>query len=184
MQPKSNLIVNGDFEASNTSVSPWKLTPSLFNIVPITLTPTLFTFDSGKNALDLNFDYYPVSINQNVTTTVGTTYLLTFVISASNNDPTFSASVSTKSGIMYATGAQVQSFSITADATTGKFGYVTVQYYFVANQANTMITIGSTTPQNYGPIIDNVKLSPVVRLTFHLYYYYYYCCCCYGSYLF
>ena len=154
--------MNGDFETSSTSVTPWKLTPSLFNIVPITLKPSLFAFDYGSNGLDLNTGIYPTSIYQNVSTTVGATYLLTFILSASNDDPTFSASVRTKTGIVYATGAQVKMFSITADEATGKFRFNTVQYYFVANQANTMITIGSTTPQNYGPMIDNINLSLVV----------------------
>ena len=149
-------------------MTPWKLTPSLFNIVPLTLKPTLFTIDYGKYAFDLNVDGYPVSINQNVSTKVNTTYLLTFVVSGSKDDPNFLASIRTKSGIVYANGSQVQTFSIVADEATGKFGYSTVQYYFVATKNTTVITIGSTTPQNYGPMIDNVKLSPVVRNLIYL----------------
>ena len=90
--------------------------------------------------------------------------MLTFVLTASNNDPTFSNSNNVKTGIVSASGAQVQTFSITADPNTNLFGVATVQYYFVATQSSTVITVGSTTPYYYGPIIDNVKLSPVVSV--------------------
>ena len=156
------MIVNGDFESSAYSVSPWVVTPSLFNIVQIVLTPLPFTFGYGTYGLDLNKDYYPISINQTVTTTVGSTYLLTFVLTGSNNDINANDRTYTKSGIVSATGAQVQTFSIAADPITAEYGVVTVQYYFVATQAKTVISIGSTTPRSNGPIIDNIKLSPVV----------------------
>ena len=158
------MIQNGDFESSESSVNPWVLTPSVFNIVPITLTPSSYSFNYGKYALDLNSGYYPISINQTVNTAIGTTYLLSFIVTASNDDPTFSYSSKVKSGVVSATGAQVQSFSITPDSGTNAFDVSTVQYYFVATQTSTVITLGSTTLQYYGPMIDNVKLSPVVNI--------------------
>ena len=106
----------------------------------------------------------PATIYQNISTIIGNTYLLSFFVTGSNDDPDFNASRPIKWGIVSATGAQVEQFSINSASSNNIFQMEIVKYYFKATTKKTTIFIGSSTPTYHGPIIGNVKVTPMVFL--------------------
>ena len=109
-------------------------------------------------------------IQQTATLTVGTLYILTFAV----NNPTTGCTIPypSNSRVIYAqaTGSSLvtYTYSVTPMNSAGTFAAnpFFYQYYFIPTQASTTISIGTPSNLNYdcGPYVDNVALSPIVRI--------------------
>lgn len=153
-----NLLVNGDFEASsNPTTTPpgWTNIGHSDGVIPYSIGP-LPAYD-GNYFYDLG-GYGNASgpigdgLTQNVATTIGKTYTLTFGVSSED--------VAGTSELNVLIGGQSTLFSFTSGGTYFLKGFTTQSINYVATSALTAISFIETANSSGGnndPLIDGVK---------------------------
>ncbi|KAJ3314948.1 hypothetical protein HDV04_004748 [Boothiomyces sp. JEL0838] len=158
VQAATNLIQNGGFEdkastyCPTSNIVPYCYFNSSSYIVPWVSNSDTVPIEVGTNAFQSNWSVDlsstgPYSISQSVNLTPNEKYILTFELAGNDGVP------NTKTGFVNVTGVQQQNFSHNKGD-----GWVMITYSFTAVQQNSLVTIGSTTEGEYGPLIDNVVL--------------------------
>jgi hypothetical protein len=162
-----NLVTNGDFETP-------ALDPGGFPAVTIpgwvvNGTPTVISYGAARSApvplgaqsLDLNSSG-PATISQDLTTTPGTTYHVSFAVSGvpATPDAECPASQSHKT-LTVTAGAIAHDFAFDPEpgAEPSDPTFVTEEFDFVASGATTTLALQSTTPGCAGPIVDAVAVT-------------------------
>jgi len=94
-------------------------------------------------------------LTQDVCTTVGATYTITWWMSY-NPDSAPGASFPMS---VQATGSNAQTFTATHPPSAPRVQYTQYTYSFVASATTTTVTIASLISGNYGPVIDDVSIN-------------------------
>ncbi|KAJ3270273.1 hypothetical protein HDV01_000388 [Terramyces sp. JEL0728] len=154
----SNLIQNGGFEdrastyCPTTNIVPYCYFNSSSYIAPWVSNSNTYPIEVGTNAFQSNWSVDlssigPYSLSQSVNLTPNQKYTLSFELNGNDGVP------DRKTGFVNVTGVQTQNFVHNQGE-----GWALITYTFSAVQQNSIVTIGSTTDGEYGPLIDNVSL--------------------------
>ncbi len=117
---------------------------------------SLWTAADGTKSLDLNATA-PGSISQSITTTVGSTYVVSFALSGNPQ-----GDLGAKTLTVNATGGATKTYTFDTAAagnSVTNMKWAPQSYSFVATSATTMLTFTSTTAGAYGPALDNVAVA-------------------------
>jgi choice-of-anchor C domain-containing protein len=162
----ANITQNGSFEdgpevslflrlnAGSTAINGWTVTGTDIDYIN-----TYWPASDGSRSLDLS-GAFSGGVQQDLATTTGTTYLVEFDIAG---NPAGLPSVKT---LVVSAGGSQQSFTFDTTAIASKWqqgdqmGWETEQWSFVALAGTTTLSF-STTDNNYGPALDNVRVNPV-----------------------
>ncbi len=115
-----------------------------------------------NQSVDLS-EVNPGSISQTIQTTRGTAYTVSFGAAA---NAAGAPAVKTMTVSADSTGAVLQSYSVTkpggdwCESASANTGYDSYSYSFVATTSSTKLTFTSTTNSRFGPIVDDVSVSP------------------------
>jgi choice-of-anchor C domain-containing protein len=162
----ANIITNGSFENSDSSVNPGggfttlgsgdtRITGWTVGGNSIDYIGGYWQASDGSRSLDMSGGNAG-SISQTLATTAGTTYQVLFDL-AGNTD---GGNVIKKLRVSAAANTQDYSFD-----TTGKshanMGWTTDSFLFTATGGSTTLTFTSLEPNAYGPALDNVRAEAV-----------------------
>ena len=162
---RTNLIVNGDFEESASvgyyrtvrsgeTIPGWKI-----DNASVDLTGTYFDAAKGKVSIDLVGTPGFGSISQQIQTTPGSVYKLTFMLAGnpaggpSNKSLTVSASGQQSTFSFDITGKSIHNMGWESKTWTFRAQEEETNLVFTANEFNP--------PTNYGPAIDDIQLYEV-----------------------
>lgn len=108
----------------------------------------------GKQSLDLN-GLAPGAVSQTFETTRNTAYTVTYALAGNVDGPP-----AIKTGDVRIDGQLFQKFSFdTTGKTKTNMGWVKHALTFVATGPSTTLTFESTTPADFGPVIDDVNVT-------------------------
>jgi len=155
-------FINGGFEQGCTSIyclgatslPGWTVTQDNVDIVGTLDWPA----HTGTYSIDM--DGKPGAtgaLKQGQCTTIGNTYTVTFWMSY-NPDYSFAQGGPTFSLSVQATGSAAATYTVTAPANAPRSQFTQMTYTFVATASFTDVTITSLTPDNIGPVIDDVSI--------------------------
>lgn len=156
-------LINGSFETGTDPGAYKTLDPGATDIFGWTITGqidyigTYWQASDGNRSLDLS-GLSAGSIQQDIDTTVGMTYIVTFDM-AGNPDglPTL------KQLVLEAVGVDAHAFDFDITGyTTSNMGWETKQWSFVANAATTTLKFTSLVGDTgWGPALDNITVTAV-----------------------
>jgi len=156
-------LINGSFELGTNPGAYMTLNPGATDITGWTITGqidyigTYWQASDGNRSLDLS-GLSAGSIQQDIDTTIGVTYIVTFDM-AGNPDglPTL------KQLVLEAVGVDAHAFDFDIiGCTSSNMGWDTMQWSFVANATTTTLKFASLVGDTgWGPALDNITVTAV-----------------------
>jgi choice-of-anchor C domain-containing protein len=141
-----------EFAAGSTALTGWTIDSGSLESIG-----SYWAASDGTRSLDLNGCCQPATISQELATTVGASYVVTFDLSG---NPTGGPAVKTLT--VGATGGSTEAMSfdvVATGATLADMKWSTREYSFGATSSTTVLTFSSTTPAGAGPALDNVRIT-------------------------
>jgi choice-of-anchor C domain-containing protein len=141
-----------EFAAGSTALTGWTIDSGSLESIG-----SYWPASDGTRSIDLNGCCQPATISQELGTTVGASYVVTFDLSG---NPSGGPAVKTLT--VGATGGSTEAMSfdvVAAGATLADMKWSTREYSFDATSSTTVLTFSSTTPAGAGPALDNVRIT-------------------------
>ena len=174
-------VSNGSFEAGgapgtvaaidSSTITGWTVTSGDVDYVDYTAPGGIWQAADGVRSIDLN-GFGAGSITQDVATSIGLKYVVTFYLSGNPGDcqhyPNGNCSPSDKTMTVSATGAAAQAYDFDTAAALNTFDdmkWIAHTYSFVATSATTRLSFASTTVGAFGPALDNVVVTQATPAT-------------------
>jgi len=158
----SAQIINGSFENGPEAGSFLEayngggITGWTIDITNIDYIGSYWQAANGSRSVDLNGLHVASKISQFVPTVPGITYRVSFEMSG---NPDGQPDVKTMTVTAADGSAQDYTYELTAENSKTNMLWEAKDYYFIAAAATTKLSFTSTTPDAFGPALDNVTIT-------------------------